>query len=414
MTAPARKPRPRRIAADEAHSWARNLRLGNSLAKLVLSMCTIYVDGEGRCFPGIESLAEDTELSVDTVRKRLAWLEQVGAVARFPQWIDDAGRRNGDGRGKRTSDEIRLLMDADPDEIERRARGEQDDAGSGDVHDFSPSHQQGLNPADGSFSPRLAHDQPSDSGKGSYDSDSSNQEPESPPNPPSGGCTTADVEVEGWQEFKTSFEADGDPIVRVSLAMQLYGALSAGDERSRCTKAAKGLIAWRLKQKKPPSKPSAQTFIREIGAWPTWAEHAPPDPVPIEPPTFIAEGSEDWKALCVIARIRGETDPQPRRYPDHEAAGLMIRKPLTPAKRALSQFYDSDPATWNVVEHGSQQCGAWVGLTGAEPHSVDTGETKRMQIGSKIIEHWPVKLTGLRIPWPWPPRKDGSLCDTAA
>jgi pyocin large subunit-like protein len=105
----ARKPRPRRIAADEAHSWARHLKLGNPYAKLVLSMLTIYVNGDGSCFVGIEQLAEDTELSADTVRKRLAWLERVGAIARFPQWIDASGRRNGDGRGKSTSDEIRLL-----------------------------------------------------------------------------------------------------------------------------------------------------------------------------------------------------------------------------------------------------------------------------------------------------------------
>ena len=57
MTAVARKPRPRRIASDEAHAWARNLRLHNSLAKLVLSMVTGYVNGDGICYVGIEALA---------------------------------------------------------------------------------------------------------------------------------------------------------------------------------------------------------------------------------------------------------------------------------------------------------------------------------------------------------------------
>lgn len=45
---PQPKRRPRRVAADEAHAWARNLRLHNSLAKLVLCMVTGYVNGEGR------------------------------------------------------------------------------------------------------------------------------------------------------------------------------------------------------------------------------------------------------------------------------------------------------------------------------------------------------------------------------
>src|SRR5262245_8109676 len=119
----APKYRKRRIAADEAHAWARNLKLHNPLAKLVLCMVKGYVNGDGVCYVGIEALSEDSELAPETVRKRLAWLEQAGAIARFPQWIDACGRRNGDGNGRRTSDEIRLLLTADPDDIEARARG---------------------------------------------------------------------------------------------------------------------------------------------------------------------------------------------------------------------------------------------------------------------------------------------------
>src|SRR5882672_4611620 len=56
MTTDRAKRRPRRIAADEAHAWARNLRLNNAQAKLVLSMLTLYVDGDGYCFVGIPQL----------------------------------------------------------------------------------------------------------------------------------------------------------------------------------------------------------------------------------------------------------------------------------------------------------------------------------------------------------------------
>jgi hypothetical protein len=57
------KRRARRIAADEAHAWARNLRLNNPHAKLTLSMLSLYVDGDGFCFVSIPTLADDTELS---------------------------------------------------------------------------------------------------------------------------------------------------------------------------------------------------------------------------------------------------------------------------------------------------------------------------------------------------------------
>jgi post-segregation antitoxin (ccd killing protein) len=73
-------------------------------------------------YVAIPTLAEDCELSDDTVRNRLAWLEEIGAIARRPQWIDEYGRRNAEGRGKRTSDLIRLMIDVDPEVIEA-ARG---------------------------------------------------------------------------------------------------------------------------------------------------------------------------------------------------------------------------------------------------------------------------------------------------
>jgi len=100
MTTDRAKRRPRRIAADEAHAWARNLRLGNHHAKSVLRSLTLYVDGDGFCFVGIEQLADDCELSPDTVRRRLVWLEEIGTIARRSQWIDGSGVRNGEGRGQ--------------------------------------------------------------------------------------------------------------------------------------------------------------------------------------------------------------------------------------------------------------------------------------------------------------------------
>jgi hypothetical protein len=104
------KRRPRRIAADEAHAWARNLRLGNPLAKLVLCMLALYVNGEGECFVSINQLADDTELDRKTVMARLGWLEKSGLVRRHMQWCDASGVRNSEGRGRRTSDLIVLCI----------------------------------------------------------------------------------------------------------------------------------------------------------------------------------------------------------------------------------------------------------------------------------------------------------------
>lgn len=147
MSTPDRgRRRPRRLASDEAHAWARNLRLNKNVeAKLLLMMLALYVDSNGCAFVGIPTLAEDAELSAQTIRRRLAWLEEIGAIARVPQWIDSGGRRNGDENGKRTSDLIMFLYGADPDIIERRACGEV-------CAPVSPIYQIGLNRADADVS----------------------------------------------------------------------------------------------------------------------------------------------------------------------------------------------------------------------------------------------------------------------
>lgn len=421
----ARKSRPRRVAADEAHSWARNLKLGNPYAKLVLSMLTLYVQGDGICFVGIEALSEDTELSADTVRKRLAWLEQVGAIARFPQWIDANGGRNGEGRGKRTTDEIRLLMSADEGEIERRALGGGSESIDG-VAETSPASETPISPrsqpgqqnentpAQDSVSPRPALGQPSDSGKGL---DSSEPEPEPRKNPPTpfGGC---EQEIPCWEEFKTEFERDGEPIVKVTLAKQLFTALTWPDERQRVTKAARGLLHWRSKQKKISTKPSAQTLLREPESWPAWAANAPPEPVAPLPPAaiFIAQGSDGWRVLRVLAAVRQLDELHARDIPDH-GKGIMVRREMTPQLLALAAFAPADgspinTSEWLIVENGSQACGAWKSFAGAEPWNVPTGEVTEMRVGNKIIPDWQVKKTGLLVPCEWPPRKDGTIIES--
>jgi pyocin large subunit-like protein len=74
------KRRARRIAADEAHSWARNLKLNNPHAKLLLCMLTQYVNGDGICWVSVPTLSEDCELAQNTIRSRLNWLEEIGVI----------------------------------------------------------------------------------------------------------------------------------------------------------------------------------------------------------------------------------------------------------------------------------------------------------------------------------------------
>ena len=105
--------RRRRLASDEAHAWARNLRLYNPLAKLLLCMLAGYVNGDGECWVGLNALAEDCDCDRKTIVNRLNFLQSRGLIIRKRQWLSLGGDRNSEGRGKPTTDLIKLEIDVE-------------------------------------------------------------------------------------------------------------------------------------------------------------------------------------------------------------------------------------------------------------------------------------------------------------
>src|SRR4051794_37561610 len=102
-----------KIGSDRARVWARELPLRNCGAKAILLALANYVDDDGSSCVSLATLASDTDQSEATVRRKLQWLEGLGVVARFSRWIDDAGRVNQEGKGRRTWDRIRPIYDID-------------------------------------------------------------------------------------------------------------------------------------------------------------------------------------------------------------------------------------------------------------------------------------------------------------
>ncbi len=385
MTARAEKRRSRRIAADEAHAWARNLRLGNHHGKSVLRSLTLYVDGDGLCFVGIDHLADDCELSPDTVRRRLAWLDDIGAISRRSQWIDSSGVRNGEGRGKRTSDLIRLLMDdGNVELIEARARGEPVDENDAETTAFSPGSQQGLNSAADPVGPAPALRQPSHCGKGLI----SEPEPELPPSgPPDGG--SASLSPDGWKEFESDWQ---EPIIRQSIAQAEF-ALLKPEERMLARQAARGYVAWRKAQKKPPNVLSAHLFLRERAAWAQFATYAPDARSAIGAGGYEPDSVEGKAitALYAVARIRPAESNNRLRYTGE----------ITPQMLAFAQA--ADRASWPWIED-RQQVAAWSNFVGAHVRSARPPLIVTRGLGEAM-------RSGIYAPWLWPPRVDGSLTE---
>lgn len=376
--------RARHVASDEAHAWARSLPLNNPNAKTVLRALALYVNGEGSCFVGIDQLSEDTDLSADTVRRRLVWLEQIGAIVRLHQWLDANGRRNSEGRGKRTTDEIRLLLDADAEEIERAAKGdgqsENIDNSSTETTSISPSSVLGQPHAGETVSPTPALGQPSQS----CDHLTSEPEPESPPKPPSGGS----VDIEGWKEFQEDWQ---EPILRQSLAQQVWVALTA-DERSLARRAARGYVAHRKAQRKPPNAIGAHLFLKERDAWPAYAERAPGE---IGYSGGIPSDSVEASAIRGLFAVANAAAPF-----EHKNR-IVFQGKITPQLLAFADV--GERAAWRWLEAG-KHIAAW-----SEFLNANVQAARRPFVVTRTVDGQ--ERRGIWVPWNYPPSVDGKIYD---
>jgi len=376
------KRRPRRIGADEAHAWARNLRLNNPHAKLVLSMLSQYVNGDGVCWVGIPSLADDCELAVNTVRGRLAWLEEIGAIARKPQWLDEFGRRNGDGRGKRTSDDILLMIEAEIDLSEPQNGADLDDAAAA----FSPPPGGGLNSECNTISPPPALRQPSTSVEGLI----SEPEPESPPKAPSGGVSEPaspgeETEPEHFGQAWSSWR--GHEVMRRDLALDEFRKLPA--EKQRICRAAVPLFNAMQDRLGRTRFPNFHLWIRARG-FEEFPGALQTDPAASRT-SFDVESREGKAILAMYAVARSR--------PFETRGCVVYAREVTPQ---ILKFADAGASSsWQWIED-RQQIGAWSSflsdnVVGARPPLIverGLGDAKR---------------SGIFAPWPWPPRKDGNL-----
>lgn len=381
------KRRARRIAADEAHAWARNLRFyGNHHAKDVLKSLTLYVDGDGFCFVGIDQLAFDCELSADTVRRRLRWLEDIGAIARRSQWIDASGVRNSDERGKRTTDLIRLLIDADQDAIEARARGEAVAETPVKSTPISPSSQQGLNPGEGSVSTAPALGQPSHCSEGLI----SEPEPEQDSPSPQGGEREDAALDEDDPDFRAAWSIwPGHEVMRRDLAFAAWAELSA-DQRRHCKAAIPQFAEMqrRLGRKHPPN---FHLWIRNRGfdEFPNVA--AGESPVASQ---RFAISSAEGRAIKALYHFAGAL------LFEH---GGMVRYPLPLTARVTAFASVPDSAAWHWIED-HKQIAAWNGFLSSHVHL-----SRRPLVHVREIDGQ--RRSGMFAPWKWPPRKDGTISD---
>ena len=203
---------------------------------------------------------------------------------------------------------------------------------------------------------------------------------ESPPTP-SGGFERDDL----WDKF---VKAWAQPIAKYELARSVWDDVPTA-RRGEAITAARGYRAYRAKDPKPPAEISAQSFLRQDSGWAQWLAYAPEGDVTPSISISYPVGSREGQAIILLHKIAGL-----QAYLD----SVMIRKgvvnyirPMTPRVAALAA---APVSGWATLTH--QQACAW-------------DEMLREAI---IVQNRHRLKEGDRAPWPWPPRKDGTLSQT--
>lgn len=360
MTSPSEAARRRgreRIGADAARVWARELVLGNPYAKAILLALANYMNEDGAAWPGTTTIARDTDISEETVVKRLRWLEQIGAIAIFKRWRDENGRVNYEARGKATSSEIRFLVDADIDVIEGNAREQSADRplrGKAKAdheermassrpqreqsEEFSSRPGRELNPT----GPQVAPEQPPPASNGHIDSLEREQE-DSPQTPLRGAF------ADRLDEFARAYE---HPISDYPKTEAVWQALTDA-ERSDAITGARGYAALRRKQTKRAVE-DTHRWLRGR-KWLGYLLQGQRAEVAAQR-SDVVEGSEEWTAWEVYYRCCGKAGIDERciRTLDGKRVALVPRQ-WPPVGAGIDAS-----VKWLRFQAGEPQFAAWV------------------------------------------------------
>lgn len=403
----------RRIGSDEARAWARKLSLNNALAKGLLQFVCNYVSDDGVATVSLETLSEDSEQSVATVRRRLRWLEEMGVVALLPRWIDGDGRVNYDGRGRQVCSDIRLNLDLDLIELAMRTSDGQalgdDAAGPAEIRGSQQQplnsepggiRQQPLNPVRGISVGVPVESPPIGSEESSLKKESTPKSPSVPeasgapqqaPPPaerPQGGIQgeqAAAPEPPGLDRLIRNFS--NPALVNRAKTLKEFLNLSAEDQHKAEDIAARFAADCR-RLKKAPKRLHLwlrdRDFANYVGS--TGALR------------FVPAKDPGGGAVRVLAALLGNIT-----VPSHwggrdeggGAYGYWLWFELEPRFLGLAQA-QAERHRWPEFRVGSQHHGAWQSFVDAI-------------MGPERRKHLPTERGVFRAPWPWPPRVDGTL-----
>lgn len=359
----------------EAVQWANKQRLRLPQEQFVLLMLANCADPEGVAFSWWKRrehwwtyLVEHTRLSRTTIFRHLSTIEELGLGIRQKTFQAD-----GTPSFIMTLDLTKIVI-IDPEEM---------DMNQSQSHCETQSHDD-TQSRGGTESVPIAglhiEELPSES--------------KNPPNPPSGGVQVVrDQELEDdIAELSRTYPAPITNLPRLRIVLAAMSHL----ERKRVLLAVKGYAAHIAdcdRRKKPCAVKHADRWV-STGMWLGYVEFgekaqvaALRSTVPIDSPSA--------KALSVLCRIA-------RAPPPFESNGkVLLMRPLSVQALALA----AAPTQWVFIDAAEKnQVKAWDDLIAREL----AGKARPPLVHDRN----PGGKRGFMAPWPWPPRKDGTLSPT--
>ena len=390
-------------------NWALRQRLESPHHQCLLYVIADSADPDGvtkHCVP--EYLVKHARMSRATVFRKIADLRELGLLQTFS------------AHGERGSHiyEIRLNLDKFVDVPLKTRKGGDDDGGEShcETHPSDADHEIAVSQRDsGSLTGETATvSQVRPVQSHSRDCISPPISKDSPPNPPPGGCDpksddgSGQAEPEHFAEFKRDYPMPSMWDWRKTLAV--FVALTPSEAEH--ARAAAPLYAKQCSQPKAPKPRRPDMWLRDRMFENFKDAKLPPEPAQR---VFIAENSDEFAAMRVVARIIDRPEPRATDIPEH-GMGVMRPGALPADYRAMHQFLALGREDGFVAEANSSEFVAWArrlhDWTGhhVEARIVMLEGTTMMEMG---LGKPPIKVKrrthGLRVPCRWPPRKDGTI-----
>jgi hypothetical protein len=373
-------------------NWALRQRLESHQLQILLYVIADSADPTGmtrHCYP--DYMCNHARMTRATMFRRLGELEKLGLLSRFKVYSD---------RGAPIY-EIRLQLDMLIDmPIKGRRTADDDDGDHDDADEIGMSSDEpNTRPKSHAETLVAATKVSASASPESHSCDSISPPISKNLSPtPLRGASLSKTEIEQGKKREALFVAFRMAYPKASIAFDPgevraeLDALSIEDAEWAISSAPHyGEELRKAKQERPKN---AHLWLRKR-MFENFARGAPA-PAAVAEQVWIVEGSDEDRVVRFLRGLSRIVLPFVMTSPDR-GRGYFLKSPVGADMLAMLQFADKSDRDWMSIARGTDRFAAWqsrfTAWTGSPLRVVSLGDG----------------VNGIRVPGPWPPRKDGQI-----